>query len=200
MSLSTYLLEQTRVYSLLQAPFATKKLAPLLAQNDISAVRSVLDVGCGPGTNTHLFEHADYLGIDINPGYIAHARRKYRRRFVVADVISYDAPAAAHYDFILINSFLHHMDTPSAHKILERLRSLLSADAHMHILELVLPGDRSIAQLLARWDRGKYPRALADWRSLFEQHLDIVVFEPYPLMVLGTRLWNMVYCKGKAKR
>jgi SAM-dependent methyltransferase len=200
MSLSTYLLEQTRVYSLLQAPFAAKKLAPLLAQNDIFAVRRVLDVGCGPGTNTHLFAHADYLGIDINPGYIVHARRKYRRRFVVADVTSYDDPATAHYDFILINSFLHHMDTASAHKILERLRSLLSADAHMHILELVLPGDRSIAQLLARWDRGKYPRALAEWRGLFEQHLDIVVFEPYPLRVLGTTLWNMVYCKGKAKR
>lgn len=199
MSLLSYLLEQTPVYSLWQAPFAAEKLAPVLAHNDIRQARRVLDVGCGPGTNTHLFGHADYLGIDINPGYIEHARRKHNRRYVVADVTTYEEAAGGEFDFILINSFLHHIDTPSAHKILERLRSWLSPDGHMHILELVAPGDRSIAQLFASCDRGKHPRPLAEWRELFEAHLDIVVFEPYTLRALGIGLWNMVYCKGKAK-
>ena len=199
MSLLNYLLEQTPVYSLWQAPFAAEKLAPVLAHNDIGKARRVLDVGCGPGTNTHLFGHADYLGIDINPGYIEHARRKHNRRYVVADVTMYEEAAGGDFDFILINSFLHHIDTPSAHKILERLRAWLSPDGHMHILELVAPGDRSIAQLFASCDRGKHPRPLAEWRELFEAHLDIVVFEPYTLRALGIGLWNMVYCKGKAK-
>ncbi len=199
MSLLSYLLEQTPVYSLWQAPFAAEKLAPVLAHNDIRQARRVLDVGCGPDTNTHLFGHADYLGVDINPGYIEHARRKHNRRYVVADVTTYEDAAGGDFDFILINSFLHHIDTPSAHKILERLRTWLSPDGHMHILELVAPGDRSIAQLFANCDRGKYPRPLADWRELFEAHLDIVVFEPYTLRALGIGLWNMVYCKGKAK-
>jgi len=199
MSLLSYLLEQTPVYSLWQAPFAAEKLAPVLAHNDIRQARRVLDVGCGPGTNTHLFGHADYLGIDINPGYIEHARRKHNRRYVVADVTTYEEAAGGEFDFILINSFLHHIDTPSAHRILERLRSWLSPDGHMHILELVAPGDRSIAQLFASCDRGKHPRPLAEWRELFEAHLDIVVFEPYTLRALGIGLWNMVYCKGKAK-
>ena len=199
MSLLSYLLEQTPVYSLWQAPFAAEKLAPVLAHNDIRQARRVLDVGCGPGTNTHLFGHADYLGIDINPGYIEHARRKHNRRYVVADVTTYEEAAGGEFDFILINSFLHHIDTPSAHKILERLRFWLSPDGHMHILELVAPGDRSIAQLFASCDRGEYPRPLGEWRELFEAHLDIVVFEPYTLTALGIGLWNMVYCKGKAK-
>ena len=199
MSFADYLLERTAVYSLWQAPFAAEKLAPVLAHNDIRQARRVLDVGCGPGTNTQLFAHADYLGIDINPGYIEHARRKHNRRFVVADVTAYEDAAGGGFDFILINSFLHHIDTPSVHKILERLRSWLSPDGHMHILELVSPGDRSIAQLFANCDRGKYPRPLGEWRALFEAHLDIVVFEPYPLTALGIGLWNMVYCKGKAK-
>ncbi|MBZ5540098.1 MAG: class I SAM-dependent methyltransferase [Acidobacteriia bacterium] len=199
MSLLNYLLEQTAVYSLWQAPFAAEKLAPVLAHNDIRQARRVLDVGCGPGTNTHLFGHADYLGMDINPGYIEHARRKHNRRYVVADVTTYEDAAGGEFDFILINSFLHHIDTPSAHRILERLRSWLSPDGHMHILELVAPGDRSIAQLLANCDRGKYARPLAEWRELFEAHLDIAVFEPYALRALGIGLWNMVYCKGKAK-
>ena len=200
MSLVDYLLEQTAVYRLWQAPFAAAKLAPMLAHNDLGNVRRVLDVGCGPATNTHLFAQADYLGIDVNPDYIRHARRKHDRRFVVADAATYDDPAGADFDFILINSFLHHMDTPSTNKILNRMQSWLSPDGHMHLLEPVSPGDRSIAQLMANLDRGKYVRPLAAWRELFGQHLDIVVFEPYPLGLLGATLWNMVYCKGRAKR
>jgi hypothetical protein len=42
MSLVDYLLEQTAVYRLWQAPFAAAKLAPMLAHNDIGSVRRVL--------------------------------------------------------------------------------------------------------------------------------------------------------------
>lgn len=199
MRLLSYLLEQTPVYSLWQAPFASAKLAPVLAHNDIGQARRVLDIGCGPGTNTQLFAHADYLGIDINPGYIEHARRKYNRRFVVADVREYEEASAGGFDFILVNSVLHHIDTPSIHRILERLRHWITPDGHVHILELVLPRDRSIARSLAEWDRGDYPRPLSEWRALTGQYFDVVSFEPYPLKALGVTLWNMVYCKGRAK-
>lgn len=200
MSLVTYLLEQTPVYSLWQAPFAADKLAPLLGHNDLREVRRVLDVGCGPGTNTPLFAHTDYLGIDINEDYIAHARRKHKRTFVAADVTKYnDGTGAEKFDFILINSFLHHIDDTDCHKVLSHLTTRLSQDGHLHILELVMPGDRSFAQLLASWDRGEYPRPLDRWRALFEEHVEISIFEPYPLKLLGATLWNMIYCKGRAK-
>jgi trans-aconitate methyltransferase len=200
MSVLNCLLEQTAVYSLWQAPFAAAKLAPLLAHNRVDRAQSVLDVGCGPGTNTPLFRHAEYMGIDVNPGYISHARNKYNRPFVVADVNTYDQAPAIGYDFILVNSFLHHLETAESSKILQRLQSWLSNDGHVHLLELVLPGDHSIAQLFARADRGKFARPLMEWQTIFEEHLEIVVFEPYPLRVMGATLWNMVYCKGRAKR
>lgn len=200
MSVFNYLLEQTLVYSWWQAPFASAKLAPLLAHNSIDRVRRVLDVGCGPGTNAHLFAHADYLGIDINPRYIAHAHKKYNRPFLVADVSRYDQPAETDFDFILVNSFLHHIETPAASSILQRLQSWLSPDGYVHLLELVLPQTRSLPYFMARCDRGEYPRKLEEWHQLFEQHLDIVVFEPYDLGALGTTFWNMIYCKGRARR
>src|SRR3954469_14334884 len=152
----TYLLEQTFVYSLWQAPFAAEKLAPILAHNDLARVRRVLDVGCGPGTNTHLFKHADYLGIDLNSDYLQSARRKHNRSFVAADVTTYDDTAAGKFDFILVNSFLHHVNDTDADKILSRLATWLTPDGHIHIIEVVSPGDRSLAQLLANWDRGAY--------------------------------------------
>ena len=201
MNLVTHLLEVPLVYRLWQAPFAADKLAPLFEHNDLQQVRRVLDVGCGPGTNTPLFTHADYLGIDINESYIDRARRKYKRTFVAADLTTWDyALAGGQFDFILINSLLHHINDIDCHKILSQLSARLSEDGYVHILELVLPGGYSVAQLLANWDRGKYPRPLDKWRALFIDHFEVSIFQPYSLGLPGTTLWNMIYCKGRAKR
>jgi SAM-dependent methyltransferase len=193
-----YLMEKTSIYALWQAPFAQDKVRPLLRCNDVTRVRRVLDVGCGPGTNAGLFAGADYLGIDINPNYIESARRKHGRKFVVADVTTYDDGALGKFDFILINSFLHHLNDEDTHKILARVAQLLTDDGHAHILELVSPQDHSIAQFLIRADRGKHSRSIEGWRRIFDQHLNVIVFEAYSLNLLGMKLWNMVYCKGKA--
>ena len=75
MDLKSTLLEQTLVYRAWQAPFVEQKLTPIFEHNDLSRVRRVLDVGCGPGTNTAHFANADYLGVDINERYIRYARR-----------------------------------------------------------------------------------------------------------------------------
>src|SRR5260221_8514749 len=45
----------------------------------------------------------------------------------------------------------------------------------------------SVAQLLASWDRGSYTRSLEHWRTLFERHLEIAVFETYSLKLIGAR-------------
>jgi SAM-dependent methyltransferase len=194
------LLDWTLPYRLWQAPMADRKLAPLFAHNDVRAVRRVLDVGCGPGTNTRHFAHADYLGIDCNPRYIAYARRRYGRAFVVADATDYAAPADARFDCILVNSLLHHLDATGARRVLSRLEGLVSADGHVHILDLVLPRRRSAARLLARWDRGEFPRPLDDWHAMFTEPFEPVVFEPYALTALGVTLWHMVYFKGRLRR
>jgi len=194
------ILERNWVYRLWQAPFAEQKLAPLFAHNDVRRARRVLDVGCGPGTNTGHFAHADYLGIDSNPEYIASARRRYGRTFVVADVTTYRLTDDRRFDFILVNSLLHHLDTPGTDWLLRHLQSLLTDDGHVHIIDLVIPEHRSVARLLAHWDRGDFPRPLEEWRSLFGGHFDLVVFEPFAVTTMGVPLWSLVYFKGRAQR
>jgi SAM-dependent methyltransferase len=189
------LLEHSVVYSLWQRPFAQRKFAPVLKHNRLGAVRRVLDVGCGPGTNTSFFERADYLGIDWNPRYIGSARRRHARNFITADATEYRVGADERFDFILVNSLLHHVDTDGCQRLLTHLSELLSDDGHIHILDLVLP-ESGIARRLADWDRGDFPRTLGVWRQLFETAFVPVLFEPYPLGVAGLVLWNMVYFKG----
>jgi SAM-dependent methyltransferase len=200
MKLHARLMEHTIAYRVWQAPFAERKLAPLFAHNDVPRARRVLDVGCGPGTNTHHFAGADYLGVDVNPAYIESARRRHGREFIVADVTKYEVPPDRRFDLILANSLFHHIDDASTRRILAHLATLLSHDGCVHIFDLVLPDRPSISRFLARADRGDHPRPLDEWRDLFTSAFEPVVFEPYPLGAGGVTLWNMVYFKGRARR
>jgi SAM-dependent methyltransferase len=200
MGLKTTLLEQTLVYRAWQAPFVEQKLTPVFANNDLSRIRRVLDVGCGPGTNTAHFVGADYLGVDINERYIKFARQRHGRNFLVTDVRDFRPDPKDRFDFILANSFLHHLDTEDVIGILSHLQSLLTEDGHIHILELVLPEEKSFARVLALWDRGRFVRPLRDWRHIFTVLFDEVIFQPYTLTAAGATLWKMVYFKGRALR
>jgi SAM-dependent methyltransferase len=200
--LKSRLLARTSVYRLWQAPFAEKKLRPLFRYNDVAGFKRVLDVGCGPGTNTPHFLHTDYVGVDINPEYIAFATQRFQKSFLVADITEFTPPTGARFDCILLNSFLHHIDDAGVERILSQLPPLLTPDGHVHILDLVLPSKPCVARFLAHHDRGEFPRPLERWRELFSRHFEPVVFEPYPLKTffgLSPTLWNMLYFKGKAR-
>jgi SAM-dependent methyltransferase len=200
MSVTSNILERTLVYRAWQAPFVEQKFAPILERNDLRRVRRVLDVACGPGTNARYFADVNYLGIDVNENYIRDARQKYGRDFLAMDARKLDGVGQEPFDFILINSFLHHLDDKDALDVLSSLELKLAPDGHIHILELVLPEKRSIARLLARWDRGDFARPLPEWQTLLSNVFTQVLFEPYPISAKGIVLWNMVYFKGKSKR
>jgi SAM-dependent methyltransferase len=205
MSALDVIMRQPLVYRLWMAPFADKKFAPILAHNDMQQVRRVLDVGCGPGTNAPHFSTSDYLGIDLNSEYIRDAERRYgasnpRLRFEAHDASVYVAPPGQHFDFVLVNSFLHHVDDATAHSILANLARLLTDDGHVHILELVLPRHTSIPLFFARVDRGKFPRPLDHWNKMFLEFFEPVVSEPYDLSRVNVCLWKMIYFKGRARQ
>lgn len=191
--------DHTAAYRLIQAPFAEDKLAPIWRHVDRAGVRRVLDVGCGPGTNAAHFGDLDYLGVDINPGYVEYARGRYRGRFEVVDVARDPLPARD-FDFVLLNSLMHHLDDGAVRGLLSSLRGALAPDGRLHVLDLVLPEERGVARTLARMDRGAFARPEAGWRRLLEEWYEPVVFERYPLRLLGATLWNMFYFQGKARR
>jgi len=194
------LLEHPFVFNLSQLPFSRQKFTRILMHNDLKAILAVLDVGCGPGTNAPRFAHTRYLGIDINERYIRLARDRYHRDFTVADVTTSDAIPSGSYDFILVNSFLHHLDTPDAQRVLSRASEFLTPDGHLHSVELVLPENAGIPRWLALHDRGKFPRSLSTWREMFTDKLETVIFEPFAIRHLGQTIMELVYFKGRVKR
>lgn len=196
MSLAEALLERAAIYRLWQAPFAERKLVPIVASGDVARARRVLDVACGPGTNAARFSHVDYVGVDINDAYIAAARRRHRGRFITADLTAPVQADLGKFDFILVNSFLHHLDTADSIRVLESVRSLLAPGGHVHVLDLVLPERASLARYLALADRGRFARPVDEWRAIFGRVFETVSFARYDLSVLGVPFWEMVYFKG----
>jgi SAM-dependent methyltransferase len=192
------LLETSGVYRLWQAPFAEKKLAPIWRGTPRAEIRRVLDVGCGPGTNAGHFSAVEYLGVDINPRYIESARQRHGDRFVVADVASDDFALGRSFDFVLMNSLLHHLDDDEALRLLSRLPERVSPGGHLHVIDLVLPEQRGLPRLLAKLDRGDYPRPLEAWRSVLERFFQTETFEPFAIGI-GIDLWQLVYFKGRPR-
>ena len=192
------LLENPLVYHLWQSPFAADKIRPLLSKSDLRRVQKVLDVGCGPGTNSKLFEHADYVGVDINAAYIARARTRYRGRFVAADVVGWSANQHEQFDFILVNSILHHLDDGAVTRLLHSLSTLLGPAGRVHMLELVKPAVMGPAWVLAKLDRGRYARTPAEWEILFQKHLRLEYVHQYSVRFVGIPMWHMIYAVGAA--
>jgi hypothetical protein len=112
------------------------------------------------------------------------------------DLASADLPALGRFDTILVNSFLHHLPDAAVERTLAQLQTLLDPAGKVHILELVLPERRSLARMMARLDRGKYPRSLSSWHAIFGRFFEPLVEEPYGF---GGGLWAMIYFQGRRK-
>ena len=199
MSLWTRFFELPLAYRLTQAPFAADKLAPLYRHSEVFSFKRVLDVGCGPGTNAPHFSHCDYLGIDINPDYIADARRRHGRRFEVADVTQWDATREQPFDAVVMNSLLHHLTDAESTRLLQAVCPAIAPNGCLHLFDLVLPAELSISYALAKLDRGDHPRPVRQWRSLFAESFEVVAEEEYSVGIAGQTLWQMIYLKGKAR-
>lgn len=191
------ILDYGLAYQLWQSPFIRAKLQPIIARGDLRSCRRVLDIGCGPGINASFFAHADYTGLDWNERYIAYARQRYRRPFICADARTFQPAHGEEYDFVLANSFFHHIDDEGTDSILRQLNRTLTPDGAIHIVDLVLPKERGVGRWLALNDRGDFARELDDWRKLFGRRFEEVRFEPFELRLFGVGLWQMVYFKGR---
>ena len=190
-------MEQPWVYRLWQAPFADRKFEPVQRQLNLKRPRRVLDVGCGPGTNAPRFHGADYVGIDINDHYLQLGRTRHPGLFVQADLSTADLSHLGRFDVILVNSFLHHLPDDGVAHILSRIPKLLDTDGRVHILELVMPGKRKLATVMARLDRGRYARTQEEWKTIVRATLRAgQSIEPY---MLGKWLWAMLYFQGRVK-
>lgn len=131
----------------------------------------VLELGCGTGALCHYLPgDIDYLGVDLDRGYVEAARRRFpERTFLARDL---EDPATLkefrdHFDIVVVFGVLHHLDDGVA---AGALRGAAVALAGHGILLAVEPctdsGQGLVERALKRLDRGGHIRDAAGYREL----------------------------------
>lgn len=142
--------------------------ATIRRELDLGPGRRTLDLGCGPGAFSDLFEKGDYVGVDLNARYIDHARRTRKGAFIVSDAKKVDLPAGR-FDQVLIFGLLHHLPDDEARAVLSECRRLLVAGGHLLVIEDIPTVSRLnlIGHLIHRVENGEFIRPVEDYRRLY---------------------------------
>jgi len=143
--------------------------------------QKVVDIGCGPGnTIAHLPPGVRYVGFDISPEYIAHARAQYsgdpEKTFLVGTSESFlaDLPAEMRdADLVMMNGLLHHLDDDEAMAALKLARASLAPNGRLVCLEsCFLLRQAPLERWLVSRDRGKNVRFEFEWKALISRVFD----------------------------
>jgi SAM-dependent methyltransferase len=133
----------------------------------------VLDIGCGPGDILENLPAVDYLGFDINPGYVEAARKRFgnRGRFFCGDVgLTAIDQEAGSFDLVLATGVLHHLDDDRAVSLFNLARRALKPGARLITYDgCYVTGQSKLARFVVSRDRGQYVRESAEYARLAAQ-------------------------------
>jgi SAM-dependent methyltransferase len=121
----------------------------------------VLDVGCGPGDVLAHLPDCDYVGIDMDAGYIDAARVRFGARgtFRCIPVEQFVVEEPASFDLVMANGVLHHLDDEQATALLTVARQALRPGGRLVTIDgCFVPGQSWLARRLLRMDRGEFIR------------------------------------------
>jgi SAM-dependent methyltransferase len=154
-------------------------LRELRSANFFQSGKSYLDIGCGTGFLRDHLRGADYLGIDLNPTYIAAARRKRGECFQVGNALEIGS-LPRRFDRIIAIGLLHHLDDGQVRAVLAAARSRLQDGGEMFIIDALWPPDNNrVGRFLRGSDNGAFVRTLPQWQSLFASELQLKAFRPF---------------------
>jgi ubiquinone/menaquinone biosynthesis C-methylase UbiE len=152
-----------------------------ILENDFRAIRATiraclsagpgvrtLDLGCGPGAFSPMFDGGDYVGADLNARYIEYARRRFKGTFVVADARRVELPAGR-FDQVLIFGLLHHLPDDDVRAVLAEAKRMLVDGGRLLVIEDIPAVSRVnvLGHLIHRVENGEHIRPAEAYRKLY---------------------------------
>jgi len=166
----------------------------------------ILDIGCGPGDILDYLPDIEYVGVDIDAGYIEHARSRYGHlgRFICKNVTDLDPEEMGEFDIIIATGILPHLDDFEALRMLELGRQFLKGNGRLITYDGCFHdnGQHPFDRWMLNGDRGKYVRTLPEYLALtgrvFPQvrhHLRSDLLRvPYSLLIMECGLKEIPGC------
>ena len=149
--------------------------------------RKILDLGCGPGTNTQYFKALDYLGIDICEPYIKKAASDYPDyQFYCGNFLNLGDEYNNSFDIILMSGLLHHLPDNIVIQFLEKSYATLREGGSLIAIENCLVAEQSpLKRKVILLDRGEYVRTSAELDALLSKsHFSLQISIDYNLLLI----------------
>jgi ubiquinone/menaquinone biosynthesis C-methylase UbiE len=147
----------------------------IVREADLGPDAKVLDLGCGRGHLSTVFDADRYVGIDSAATFIAHAQRRnprYTYRVMDATRLEFDDSS---FDCVVVMGVFHHMDDETSERTLREIGRVLTPDGRCVILEPVPVHSRwnVVSHVFKRLDQGRFIRPYASWLELIGATLTI---------------------------
>lgn len=142
--------------------------------------KSVLEVGCGPGTwFPQIDDCAEYLGMDWNQDHIDAGNQQYGSstvRFVCGDVSKDLKPELQKFDYIFAFGILHHLSDQQAIDLLKVCSKLLGKQGRFVSIDPVYHENQNpFAKWMNDRDSGQDIRIEEGYRNLSEDLFTSIV-------------------------
>ena len=132
----------------------------------------VLDLGCGSGEFSTLFEKENYIGIDINKKDIAYASKKYDKKFLTADAKK--LPFLENYfTKILVMGVFHHLSEADCLQVMSEINRVLKPEGEILIMEDT-KSNSILTKFIHYLDQGDFIRPQDEWEKLFNRQFEII--------------------------
>jgi SAM-dependent methyltransferase len=132
----------------------------------------VLDLGCGTGALCeYVPREAEYVGVDVDPDYVARARERFggRAEFLRADIADLPVEAGRAFDVIMAFGVVHHLDDVQVGSTFAASRGRLAPAGRFVAAEPVArPSAGRFERFLMRHDRGRFIRSEDEYVRLAE--------------------------------
>ena len=160
------------LFNVFQAVVARNALRRRIIQSHIRAKPGdkVIDIGCGPARVLQSLPDVEYFGLDINPDYIAFARRTYggKGTFIVGDTRSLRGDSRfKDADIVIAVSVLHHLDDEEAADCIRFAYDALKKGGRLICYDACwIPNQGAVSKWIMSHDRGRNIRTEQQCRQL----------------------------------
>lgn len=170
--------------NLIQSPFLYKlqqsisgandlKIEAIESEVDIKKVKTVLDIGCGIGDTSLIFQNlnVNYLGIDLNKKRIDYAEKNYGNQQTIFKTLSVDQlDKNLSFDLVLCFGLVHHLKDQEIFQFLKKVKNSNFEFSQIIFLDPVRLKNQSIlATLLHKVDIGQNIKNKKEYENFFQE-------------------------------